>query len=231
MKLHTLRRTGALAAAALTLTVGLTACSDEDSSGSTGTGSSETTSEDASPSEDMTESEDTGMDTGMDAGTDPSAATYGPACGEIPSDDSAASFTGMAAEPVATAASANPLLSTLVSAVGEAGLVDALNGAPELTVFAPVNDAFAAIPKKDMAAVMADKDMLTAILSHHVVPQRVEPDQLSGELETLNGDTITIEGEGEEATIGTEGATVLCGGVQTANATVYLIDTVMMPSA
>lgn len=228
MKLNTMRRTGALAASALILTAGLTACSDEDSSEGTATdSSSETTSE--APSDEMSPSED--MSESMDPGMDPAAATYGPACGEIPTDDSAASYSGMAAEPVATAASANPLLSTLVSAVGEAGLGDALNSAPELTVFAPVNDAFAAIPKKQLNQVLADKEMLTTILSHHVVPQRIEPDQLSGELETLAGDMLSIEGEGEAATIGTEGATVLCGGVQTANATVYLIDTVLMPTA
>jgi uncharacterized surface protein with fasciclin (FAS1) repeats len=67
------------------------------------------------------------------------------------------------------------------------------------------------------------------VLTHHVVPQRIEPDQLGGEYETLNGDMLTINGSGEEATIGDETAQVLCGGVQTANATVYLIDTVMMP--
>lgn len=230
MKLHTMRRTGALAAAALTLTVGLAACSDEESNEGSATDSSsetsESPSEEMSPSDDMSASEDS-----MDSGMDPASATYGPACGEIPTDDSAASFSGMAAEPVATAASANPLLSTLVGAVGEAGLGDALNSAPELTVFAPVNDAFAAIPKKQLDAVLADKEMLTTVLSHHVVPQRVEPDQLGGEYETLAGDTLTLNGEGEEATVGTEEATVLCGGVQTANATVYIIDTVLMPAA
>lgn len=226
MKLHTLRRTGALAAAALTLTAGLAACSDEDSSSSTASDDAAQTSE--APSDDMSASDDMtdGGDTGM---ADPAADTYGPACGEIPTDDSAASFSGMAAEPVATAAGANPLLSTLVDAVGQAGLGDALNSAPELTVFAPVNDAFAAIPKKDMDAAMADKKTLATILSHHVVAQRIEPDQLGGSYDTLAGDTLTINGEGEEATVGTEEATVLCGGVQTANATVYIIDTVLMP--
>lgn len=227
MKLHTMRRTGALAAAALTLTVGLGACSSEDSSSAdTGTDSSsemsESPSEEMTPSDDMSASEDTGM-------ADPAASTYGPACDQVPADG-AASFSGMAAEPVATAASANPLLKTLVTAVGEAGLVDPLNSAPALTVFAPVDDAFAAIPKKDLDGVLADKKLLTTVLSHHVVPERIEPDQLGGEYKTLAGDMLTINGEGEEATIGTEKATVLCGGVQTANATVYLIDTVMMPT-
>ena len=67
------------------------------------------------------------------------------------------------------------------------------------------------------------------MLTHHVVPEQITPDQLSGEFETLNGDMLTINGAGEEATIGDEKATVLCGGIPTANATVYVIDTVMMP--
>jgi uncharacterized surface protein with fasciclin (FAS1) repeats len=67
------------------------------------------------------------------------------------------------------------------------------------------------------------------VLTHHVVPQAIAPDQLEGEFETLAGDTLTINGSGEEATIGDEKATVLCGGVVTANATVYIIDTVLMP--
>lgn len=221
MKLRTLRRTGALATAALTLSVGLAACSDEDS----GSTASDDTPSSSAPADDMTESEDSGMDSGM---TDASTEPYGDACADIPADGPA-SFTGMAAEPVATAASANPLLSTLVTAVGEAGLVDALNSAEALTVFAPANPAFEAIPEEDLNALLADKEQLTAVLSHHVVPERISPDQLSGEFETLGGDTLTIQGEGEAATVGDEGATVLCGNVQTANATVYIIDTVLMP--
>ena len=73
--------------------------------------------------------------------------TFGPACDAVPADGDG-SFDGMATEPVATAASANPLLSTLVTAVTKAGLVDTLNSADGITVFAPTNDAFAAIPPK-----------------------------------------------------------------------------------
>jgi uncharacterized surface protein with fasciclin (FAS1) repeats len=222
MKLTNLRRTGALAAAALTLSVGLAACSDDDSSSTAS--DTDASSESSAPSDDMTESEAPGA-------TDAADETYGDACSEIPTDDSAASFSGMAAEPVATAASANPLLSTLVEAVGVAGLGDALNSAEALTVFAPVNSAFEAMDQATLQAALADPDLLGTVLGHHVVAERISPDQLSGEFDTLAGDTLTIEGEGEDATIGTEGATVLCGNVQTANATVYLIDTVMMPAA
>jgi uncharacterized surface protein with fasciclin (FAS1) repeats len=229
MKLQNLRRTGALAAAALTMTVGLAACGSEDDSDSTASGD---TSSESSPSDEMSPSDDMSAseDTGMDSGADPAADTYGPACGDIPTDDSAASFSGMAAEPVATAASANPLLSTLVEAVGVAGLGDALNSAEALTVFAPANPAFEAMDQKTLQAAMDDPELLGTVLSHHVVPERISPDQLSGSFETLAGDQLEIQGEGEDATIGTEGATVLCGNVQTANATVYIIDTVLMPA-
>jgi uncharacterized surface protein with fasciclin (FAS1) repeats len=215
MKLNTLRRTGGLAAAALTLSLGLAACGGEEEPT---TGSDSTTQ-----SEEPTQEQSDAM------AEDASAKTYGAGCAQVPTDG-AGSFNGMATAPVASAASANPLLKTLVAAVTEAGLVEPLNSAPKLTVFAPADPAFQAIPKKDMQAVMSDKQMLGSILKHHVVGEQISPDQLSGELETLNGDELTINGSGEMATIGDEKAQVLCGNIQTANATVYVIDTVLMPS-
>jgi len=162
------------------------------------------------------------------AGSDPMAMTYGPACGDVPTSGDG-SFEGMATAPVASAASANPLLTTLVKAVTAADLVEPLNSAPELTVFAPANPAFEPIPTKDLNALLKDKKALTGVLTHHVVPQQISPDQLGGEYETLAGDMVTVNGSGEEATIGDEKATVLCGGIQTENATVYVIDSVLMP--
>ena len=212
-----LRKTG-LAAAALALSTGLAACgSDEEASSSTGT-------------DDSSMTEETPMDeeSDMEGEMDPAANLYGPACGEVPTSGDG-SVEGMATAPVASAASANPLLSTLVAAVTEAELVEPLNSAEELTVFAPANPAFEAFSKKELNGLLADKETLTAVLTHHVVPQKITPDQLEGEFETLNGDMVTINGSGEEATIGDEKASVLCGGVVTANATVYIIDTVMMP--
>jgi uncharacterized surface protein with fasciclin (FAS1) repeats len=214
-----LRKTG-LAAAALALSTGLAACgSDEEASSSTGTDDSSMTEE--TPMDEG----DEGMDDGE---MDPAANLYGPACDQVPTSGDG-SVEGMATAPVASAASANPLLSTLVAAVTEAELVEPLNSAEELTVFAPANPAFEAFSKKELNGLLADKETLTAVLTHHVVPQQITPDQLEGEFETLNGDMITINGSGEEATIGDEEAAVLCGGVVTANATVYIIDTVMMP--
>lgn len=133
----------------------------------------------------------------------------------------------MASDPVGTAASNNPALSTLVTAVTEADLVDTLNTGGPFTVFAPINDAFAAIPEADLNAVLADKDTLTSILTYHVVPERIEPADLGGEYTTVNGAELTVSGTSPGFTIGT--ATVVCAGIQTDNATVYLVDSVLMP--
>ncbi|MER6394973.1 MULTISPECIES: fasciclin domain-containing protein [unclassified Kitasatospora] len=154
---------------------------------------------------------------------------FGVACTAVPKDG-AGSFTGMAADPVATAASNNPLLSTLVTAVKKAGLVDTLNSAKNITVFAPTNDAFAKLPKADLDAVLADKDKLTKILTYHVVPQRLAPTALTGAHKTLEADEVTVTGATPEFAVNGS-AKVLCGNVQTANATVYIVDTVLMPAS
>jgi uncharacterized surface protein with fasciclin (FAS1) repeats len=155
---------------------------------------------------------------------------FGAACAAVPKDGPG-SFTGMAQDPVATAASHNPALSTLVSAVKQAGLVDTLNGLKDVTVFAPTNDAFAKIPKDTLDKVLADKDTLTKILTYHVVPKRITPaDLASGSFQTAEKGMLTTTGSGEDYTIGA-GAKVVCGNVRTANATVYIIDGVLMPPA
>ena len=153
---------------------------------------------------------------------------FGPGCASVPTSG-AGSFTGMATAPVATAASANPVLSTLVTAVKQAGLVDTLNSAAGITVFAPDNSAFAKIPASTLKSVLADKAELTKILTYHVVAGRVTPAELaSGKtLKTLEGSTVTPAMMGSSYTV--NGASVVCGNVQTANATVYIIGSVLMP--
>jgi uncharacterized surface protein with fasciclin (FAS1) repeats len=155
---------------------------------------------------------------------------FGAACSAVPKSGKG-SFDGMSADPVATAASNNPLLSTLVTAVKKAGLVDTLNNAENITVFAPTNDAFAKIDKATLDKVLADKAMLTAILTEHVVGQRLTPDTVAGEFDTLNPKQgLSVEGSDEDFTVNGS-AQVLCGNVQTANATVYIIDTVLLPAS
>ncbi len=209
MKTNTIQRAG-LTALALTMSLGLAACGS----------SSEDSSATPTPSEKTTPSET------VDASTD----TFGAACSSIPKDG-AGSFQGMSTAPVATAASANPVLSTLVAAVGAAGLGDTLNAAPEITVFAPANAAFDQIPKKDLDALLADKPALTKVLTHHVVAGRLSPDELAGTHKTLAGDEVTVEGSGESFTVGDAKANVVCGNITTANATVYVIDGVLSPQS
>ena len=162
----------------------------------------------------------------------PAAATagkdFGPGCASVPKSG-AGSFTGMATAPVATAASANPVLSTLVTAVKKAGLVDTLNSAANITVFAPDNAAFAKLPKATLDKVLADKQELTKILTYHVASGRQTPSQLASgmSIKTLEGGTVT--GAMMNGTYSVNKADVLCGNVQTANATVYIINTVLMP--
>jgi uncharacterized surface protein with fasciclin (FAS1) repeats len=203
------------AALALALPLSLAACgSDSDSAGASGDSMTSAAAPSTSPSE------------SMDAGTTGQA--FGPGCAAVPSDG-AGSFAGMAADPVATAASNNPALSTLVSAVGEAGLGETLNTAKDITVFAPTNDAFAALDPATLDKAMGDpKGLLTTVLTNHVVEGRLSPDMVAGEHKTLAGTTITVAGSGEDFTVGE--AAVVCGDVQTANATVYIIDGVLLPS-
>ncbi|HMD22789.1 MAG TPA: fasciclin domain-containing protein [Streptosporangiaceae bacterium] len=153
---------------------------------------------------------------------------FGPGCASVPKSG-AGSFTGMSTAPVATAASANPVLSTLVTAVKKAGLVDTLNSASGITVFAPDNAAFAKIPAATLSKVLSDKAELTKILTYHVIAGRYTPTQLAAgtPLKTLEGGTVTPALMG--STYEVNSADVVCGNVQTANATVYIINTVLMP--
>jgi uncharacterized surface protein with fasciclin (FAS1) repeats len=158
------------------------------------------------------------------------AQPFGSACSAVPASG-AGSFNGMATDPVATAASNNPVLSTLVSAVKAAGLVDTLNSQQAITVFAPANAAFAKIPAATLNGVLADKATLTKILTYHVVAGRLSPDQLPGTHKTLEGGNVVVQGSAPDLTAGAKGseAHVICGNVQTANATVYLVDQVLKP--
>ncbi len=211
-----------VAALALALPLSLAACgSSTADTGSRGTAT--TASASTGPSSPSTGPSASPSDTMAAAAT-----SFGPGCSAVPTSGKG-SFAGMASDPVATAASNNPVLSTLVSAVTTAGLVDTLNTADGITVFAPTDDAFAALDTTTLDRAMADpKGLLTQVLTNHVVQGRLSPDQLAGDHETLAGTTLHVTGSGEDFTVdGT--ADVVCGNVQTANATVYIIDRVLLP--
>jgi len=152
---------------------------------------------------------------------------FGPGCASLPASG-AGSLSEMASQPVATAAASNPALSTLAQAIEKAGLTETLNSAKDITVFAPTNEAFAAIPKDKLDKLLADKAELTKVLTYHVVEGKKTPEDLtSGPLTTMQGGTLTVTGSGEDFTV--DDAKVLCGNIQTSNAVVYLIDKVLMP--
>ncbi len=226
---NTLTR-GVLLATASTLAVTLSACGSED----TTSAASEDTASDSSSSSSESSSSESSMESSSPAAGAAMDEPFGDGCTAVPADGEG-SFAGMTDDPVATAASNNPVLSTLVTAVTQANLVDTLNTTQDITVIAPANPAFEAIPADALQAVLADNAQLTAILTHHVIPGRLSPDQLAGTHTTVAGDQVTIEGSGEMFTVaqtvtGTP-ATVICGNVQTANATVYIVDQVLAPAA
>jgi uncharacterized surface protein with fasciclin (FAS1) repeats len=202
-----------VAVAGLAVSLGAAACS---STSSTAAAPAQSASSSAAPA----------------ASSSPSTAAmdFGPACSTVPKSG-AGSFSGMATAPVATAASANPVLSTLVTAVKKAGLVDTLNSASNITVFAPDNAAFAKLPKATLDKVLADKAELTKILTYHVASGRQTPTELAAGtgIRTLEGGMVTPAVTNGSYTVNQ--AHVFCGNVQTANATVYIIDTVLMPPA
>lgn len=153
----------------------------------------------------------------------------GSGCSAIP-EDGAGSTAGMAEDPAATAASNNPALSTLVSAVQAAGLVDTLNDtSAQYTIFAPANSAFEKIPAADLQALLANQQGLTDVLTYHVYAgEAYTLEDVPASLTMVNGDEITIAPDGETAIINGE-SVIVCGNVETANATVHIIDTVLMP--
>ncbi|MGW0860375.1 fasciclin domain-containing protein [Streptomyces sp. NPDC002690] len=207
-----LRRLAVAVSAAAVLPLALTSCSSSDTKDTAaGAGADKASSASASAS----------------AAT-PADEPFGPACSSVPKNG-AGSFDGMAQDPVATAASNNPDLATLVTAVKAAGLVDTLNSAENITVFAPTNEAFAKVPKADLEKLLANKEELTKVLTYHVVGQKIAPKQLSnGSFDTLEKSKLTTSGSDMTYTVN-DSAKVVCGNVRTANATVYIVDSVLMP--
>ncbi|WP_372509680.1 fasciclin domain-containing protein [Mycobacterium pseudoshottsii] len=174
-----------------------------------------------------------GLATAPSAMASPPDTLVGPGCSayaqQVPTGPG--SVAGMAAEPVAVAASNNPMLTTLTSALSgklnpQVNLVDTLNGG-QFTVFAPTDAAFGKIDAATIDSLKTDAPLLKKILTYHVVPGQLSPSQVVGIHGTVEGASLTVTGSGNDLQVGD--AAVVCGGVQTANAVVYMIDTVLMP--
>ncbi|WP_433005594.1 fasciclin domain-containing protein [Kribbella sp. CA-294648] len=218
---NTIKRV-ALAAAAVSLLFATAACGGgNDDAGSTPA----TTATSSAPAE--TPSASPSMDN--------AAGLVGPGCADYAkaNPSGAGSVDGMAAAPLATAASGNPLLKTLVAAVSgklnpKVDLVSTLNGG-EFTVFAPVDSAFAKIPAATINTLKTNDALLSSILTYHVIPGQLDPAAVVGKQTSVQKGAVTVTGSGDNLMV--NNAKVICGGVKTANATVYLIDTVLMPPA
>jgi len=218
-------KTPRIIAAAATASIalfGVAACSSDDSSDST-------TSSTPSMSSSMP-SESGAMTSGSAA---PAADLVGPGCAEYAATvpDGPGSVSGMAQDPVAVAASNNPMLTTLTAAVSgqlnpDVNLVDTLNGG-QFTVFAPTDAAFAKLDPATVDQLKTDDALLTKILTYHVVPGQLPPSEVDGTHTTVEGGDVTVTGSGDNLKVDQAG--VVCGGVKTSNATVYLIDSVLMP--
>ncbi len=164
---------------------------------------------------------------------------FGPACNQVPMQGEG-SAQGMVDDPVATAASNNPLLKTLVAAVTAAKLGDTLNSAEAITVFAPADPAFADLEAKNPGItkqlttdpnVASPDSKLSTVLKYHVVGQRYDAAGLiqAGSVESLQGSKVTIGGTAAAPTV--NGTPVLCGNIPTKNATVFVIGQVLSPPA
>ncbi len=145
--------------------------------------------------------------------------------------DGPASVTGMSTVPVAVAASNNPELTTLTAAVSgqlnpNVNLVDTLNGG-QFTVFAPTDAAFNKLPADTINQLKTNSDLLKSILTYHVVPGQLSPGQVDGSHKTVQGASVNVTGAGNGLKVNNSG--LVCGGVPTSNAQVYMIDTVLMP--
>lgn len=240
------RRTLRVAAATASAMLVLAACGSDDTA-DTATDTETQMTDDGMTDDGMDDDgmTDDGMDDGMsdDGMEDMGEAAvlptgeFGPACDAIPADGPGSS-EGMAEDPAATAASNNPALSTLVDLVGAANLVDTINGLDGATIFAPSNEAFEALEQDDpetFEAVANDPEgLLTTVLTYHVVGDQELDAQALADAGTaatvaeqdlsfsVDGETVTVEAAGSEAT-------VVCGNVATANATVHIIDYVLVP--
>ncbi len=122
---------------------------------------------------------------------------------------------------------------TLVAAVKAAGLVEALSGEGPFTVFAPTDAAFAALPEGTLETLLKpeNKDQLVSILTYHVVPAKV-PAEVAVTLdegETLNGQKVSLEFDGETLTV--DGAKVVKSDIMTSNGVIHVIDKVILPGS
>ncbi|MEM6740594.1 MAG: fasciclin domain-containing protein [Pseudomonadota bacterium] len=129
------------------------------------------------------------------------------------------------------AASNEDTFGTLVAAVTAAGLVDTLKGDGPFTLFAPTNDAFAALPAGTVESLLQpeNRDQLVSILTYHVVPGAITSDQLAGQrlsVDTVQGSAVHVDGRNG---VRVNNARVISADVIASNGVIHAIDAVLLP--
>ncbi|AVL54804.1 fasciclin domain-containing protein [Roseobacter denitrificans] len=141
-----------------------------------------------------------------------------------------ATLTG--GDDIVDVAASNGNFNTLVAAVQAAGLEDTLRSEGPFTVFAPTDDAFAALPAGTIEDLLLpeNKDKLVGILTYHVIPGAVMAADVSGastDVATVNGAMLTVDGTGDGVVVG--GANVTAADIKASNGVIHVIDKVLLP--
>jgi uncharacterized surface protein with fasciclin (FAS1) repeats len=149
--------------------------------------------------------------------------TFGPGCSAL------SQKANTSKDKVTEAAAAYPQLSQLVSAAVRARLSGTLDGKPNITVFAPNNQAFQKVTVSQLNSLLGNQDQLKKVLTYHVVDKKITPNELSkGSFTTVEGSKLTTSGSGTAFKVNGK-ANIVCGNIKAANATVYVIDAVLQP--
>lgn len=217
-----LKTAGIVGAAVLSLS--LAACSTDEAEDAMASATSSATS--------MSQSASSSAAAQSEADKD---APFGPACQDYVAahPDGPASLEALKDQNIADAVGNIPELKTLAAALSgglnpDVDLTGTLRDG-QWTVFAPTEEAFAKLDEATVAKLKEDSDLLTSILTYHVVDGQAAPSQAIGTHTTVNGADIEVTASGDDVMV--NDARVLCGGVVTDNATVYLVDSVILPPA
>jgi uncharacterized surface protein with fasciclin (FAS1) repeats len=159
-----------------------------------------------------------------------SSRTFGAGCAQLPRTGGAGARRGLPTLPVATALARVPLLSDLSRAIRLAGLTRLLNSAPALTVFAPENAAFRALGSSNLQALFTTRSDLAPVVKFQIVAGRVRPAALYRQrvLTTIAGTRIYPARAAPSYFV--NNGWITCGNLKTANATVYIVNQVLIPA-
>ncbi len=223
-------RLASIASLAAVASLSLAACSNGETA-ATGAAASATSAVASATSDAATTSESAAASGAASDGVTKISDIFGDACSAVPTTGPG-SAAGMVDAAVGTAASNNPLFTTLTAGVKAAGLVDTLNDTTAAyTVFGPVDAAFEKLPAGMLDKLIADPSGdLTKILTYHVIPMRYDAAGLvaAGTVKSVQGGEVTITGTADAPLI--NGTAVLCGNIPTANATVFAIGDILNPA-